>query len=158
MNWIIKTIKIVLNTAMTIIIVFGILFVVLFLFGIQPYVVESGSMEPTIHTGSLCFIDKKANYDNMQVGDIIAFRINSSASATHRIISITENGFETKGDANSVMDNNITTKSNFIGKTLFSIPNFGFIVKGIQTARGKIILTTLIIALFLTGVLIGRKK
>ena len=67
MNWIIKTIKIVLNTAMTIIIVFGILFVVLFLFGIQPYVVESGSMEPTIHTGSLCFIDKKANYDNMQM-------------------------------------------------------------------------------------------
>ena len=70
MKTFIKITKLILNIITTVIIVVGILFIGLFCFGIQPYVVESGSMQPTIQTGSVCFINKRANYDNMKVGDI----------------------------------------------------------------------------------------
>ena len=156
MKPVIKITRIVLNAITTIIIIFGILFIGLFLYGIQPYVVESGSMEPTIKTGSVCFINKRANYEEMQVGDIIAFKIETGAFATHRIKSITNEGFETKGDANNMVDSIITTEDNFIGKNILSIPKIGFIVKGLQTARGKIILGTIIVVLLLAAFLIGE--
>lgn len=156
MKAIMKIIKIILNLILTTIIIFGTLFIGLFCFGIQPYVVESGSMEPNIKTGSICFVNKKAQYEKMQVGDIIAFEINTGAFATHRIVSISDEGFETKGDANTVVDNIVTTKDNFIGKNIFSISHIGFIVKALQTVRGKIILVTIIIVLFLAGILIGE--
>lgn len=161
MNLAMKIIKSILNIIMTIIIIVGSVFVILFCIGIQPYVVESGSMQPDIPTGSLCFINKKAKYEDMKVGDIIAFKINSNAFATHRIASITNEGFETKGDANNVIDNIITTKDNYIGQNIFSIPYVGLWVLVIQTTRGKIILGTIIIVLFLAAILIGqpsRKK
>ena len=161
MNLAMKIIKSILNIIMTIIIIVGSVFVILFCIGIQPYVVESGSMQPDIPTGSLCFINKKAKYENTKVGDIIAFKINSNAFATHRIVSITNEGFETKGDANNVIDNIITTKDNYIGQNIFSIPYVGLWVLVIQTTRGKIILGTIIIVLFLAAILIGqpsRKK
>lgn len=161
MNLAMKIIRSILNIIMTIIIIVGSVFVILFCIGIQPYVVESGSMQPDIPTGSLCFINKKAKYENMKVGDIIAFKINSNAFATHRIVSITNEGFETKGDANNVIDNIITTKDNYIGQNIFSIPYVGLWVLVIQTTRGKIILGTIIIVLFLAAILIGqpsRKK
>ena len=155
MNTFIKITKIILNIITTIIIVLGVAFIGLFCFGIQPYVVESGSMQPTIETGSVCFVNKRANYEDMQVGDIIAFKLDSGAFVTHRINAITNEGFETKGDANKAVDSVITTKDNFIGKNVFSIPKTGFIVKKIQTTRGKIILGTVIVVLLLGAILIG---
>lgn len=148
--------KIIINIILTLIIVLGITFVGLFCFGIQPYVVESGSMEPTIKTGSVCFINKKADYNSIREGDIIAFKVDSGAFATHRVKAVTDKGLETKGDANSVADQNITTKETFIGKNVFSIPNIGFLVKLVQTTSGKIILGTIIIVLFLAGILVGE--
>lgn len=156
MNTFIKITKIILNTLSTVIIVLGIAFIGLYIYGIQPYVVESGSMEPTIKTGSICFINKRVNYDDMHVNDIIAFKLDTGAFATHRIVSITDEGFQTKGDANNNIDSVITTRSNFLGKNIYSIPGAGFIIKAIQSARGKIIFATIIIVIFLAGILIGE--
>ncbi len=151
-----KITKIFLNIITTFIIIFGILFIGLFLFGIQPYVVESGSMEPAIETGSVCFINKRALYDDMKVGDIIAFKIDEKSYATHRINSISENGFITKGDANKNEDVIVTTRDNFIGKNIFSVKKIGYFIKNTQTPSGKIIMITLIITLLLAGILIGE--
>ena len=156
MKTIVKITKIIFNIITTVIIIFGILFVGLFCFGIQPYVVESGSMEPALQTGSVCFVNQRAKYEDMQVGDIIAFKLDTGAFATHRIKEITNEGFTTKGDKNKAEDNIITTRSNFIGKNIFSIPNVGFIVKGIQEPKGKIILGTIIVVLVLASILIGK--
>ena len=153
MKTFVKITKIIFNIITTVIIIFGILFVGLFCFGIQPYVVESGSMEPAIQTGS---VYQRAKYEDMQVGDIIAFKPDTGAFATHRIKEITNEGFTTKGDKNKAEDNIITTRSNFIGKNIFSIPNVGFIVKGIQEPKGKIILGTIIVVLVLAAILIGK--
>ena len=155
MKTFIKVTKVIFNIVTTIIIAVGLLFVLLFCIGIQPYVVESGSMEPEIKTGSVCFVNKHAKYEDVQIGDIIAFKLESGEFATHRVCGITEEGIFTKGDANRGEDDNITTKETFIGKTLISIPKVGIIIKVIQSPSGKIILGTIIIVLLIAAVLMG---
>ena len=156
MKIIIKTTKIILNIITTLIIVLGLSFVILFAVGIQPYVVESGSMEPAIKTKSVCFINKRANYKDMRVGDIIAFKLPNGASATHRIVEINESGMITKGDANANVDSVVTTESTFVGKNILSIPKAGNIVKKVQTPRGKILIGTVVLLFFAAGILIGE--
>ena len=51
-----------ISLLMTLILVVGIAFIVLYLVGIVPYVVVSGSMEPTIPTGSLISHDHSIPY------------------------------------------------------------------------------------------------
>lgn len=41
--------------------------------GFTPYIVESGSMEPTIHTGTIAFIDTKDR--DVAAGDVVTYRI-----------------------------------------------------------------------------------
>ena len=55
--------------------------------GYRPYVVLSGSMEPEIRTGSICLIDTGYRYEELKVGDVIAFT-NGRISVTHRIHEI----------------------------------------------------------------------
>ena len=98
------------------------------LLGITPYTVTSGSMEPNIHTGSLCFVNTRTDYEDIEVGDVVVFSTATGSKVTHRVISITDDGFETKGDNNDNSDGVSTTKSNFYGKTLFSIPYLGYAV------------------------------
>jgi len=127
----------------------GIVLIILYLMGFEPFVVESGSMKPTIPKYSLCFINKHVQYQDIKENDIIAFKATSGAKVTHRAINIKEEGIETKGDANNKSDGVTTTKENFIGKNVFSIPKLGLIVKIIQTKPGRIILITMIIVILI---------
>ncbi|HBC85133.1 MAG TPA: signal peptidase I [Clostridiales bacterium] len=153
-----KVIKVLINALMTLILIVGILFILLFMIGIEPFVVKSGSMQPTIQTGSLSFINKHAKYKDVKENDIIAFKATSGDKVTHRAISITDEGIETKGDSNERTDGITTTEKNFIGKNIFSIPKLGYVVMLIQTTRGKIMLVTIIIIILVAGFLEDAKK
>lgn len=65
------------------------------LFGIRPYVVYSGSMEPKIPTGAVVFT-KEGAY-SPETGDIITFH-NEDTVVTHRVVKKEEGTFITKGD------------------------------------------------------------
>ena len=108
--------------------------------------------------GSLSFVNKHAQYQDIKENDIIAFTATSGDKVTHRAIKITDEGIETKGDMNEMSDGITTTESNFIGKNVFSIPKIGYVVKLIQTTRGKIILVTIIIVILMAGFLDDAKK
>ena len=153
-----KIVKAIVNVLTTIIIGVGGLILVLYLFGIVPYVVLSGSMEPTIDTGSLCFINKNAKYEDVKEKDIIAFKLSDGTLVTHRAIEITETGIVTKGDNNDGADSNQVKKDNFVGKNLFWIPKVGYAVKAFQSTKGKIIVITSIVLLFAAGFLVGENK
>ena len=87
-------------TALLIVLAGGIL--LLHLFGVQTYIVMSGSMEPEIHTGAIALIDTTDRY--VTTGDIVAYRMGEGDDEiliTHRIMERTEEGFITKGDANT---------------------------------------------------------
>ena len=155
---IMKVVKAIVNVLTTIIIGVGGLILVLYLFGIVPYVVLSGSMEPTIDTGSLCFINKNADYEDVKEKDIIAFKLKDGTLVTHRAIEITETGIVTKGDNNDDPDSNEVKKENFVGKNLFWIPKVGYAVKAFQSTKGKIIVITSIVLLLASGFLFGETK
>jgi signal peptidase I len=87
-------------------------------FGLSIMKVVSGSMEPSIHKGDYLLI-KKTDTDSLKVGDIICFYSEDEEiygmPNTHRIIAISEDGFETKGDANSVADSTLVSPDRVIG-------------------------------------------
>ena len=126
-----------------------------------PYIVLSGSMEPSIRTGSLCVVDTGYPFGQVQTGDVIAFETGTGQLVTHRVVSALDGYLETKGDANQVSDGFTTDEGNYRGRTIFSIPWLGYAVDFLQTARGKIISTSVVAAWFLFGWLLdecGRRR
>jgi len=101
------------------------------LFGIRPYVVLSGSMNPAIKTGSLAYVYTKADPDSLREGNIAAFRLGGS-TVTHRVIGVDEDRIYTKGDANDTADEFVVKKSDVVGRTIFSIPLLGYIIDGVK--------------------------
>jgi len=96
-------------------------------------VVPTGSMEPAFSPGDLV-VTRPAALKDIEVGDAILFReplAEEEARICHRVIDIKEiDGqlfFQTKGDANENPDSDLVSSQNFIGKTIFYIPNVGYI-------------------------------
>jgi signal peptidase len=85
------------------------LLVVPSLLGFQRYVLTGGSMEPTLHRGSLVF-DRVTPVEELVVGDVITYvPPGMSSPLSHRIMSITRGDdgglvFTTRGDANGAVD------------------------------------------------------
>ena len=125
------------------------------LVGIRPYVVRSGSMEPEIKTGSVVFVNERADYNELDPGDIIVFE-NGGTKVTHRILSIQADGIETKGDNNNTTDGITTTKNNFTGKVFYWIPGIGFLLDG----KRKWLFAAAVFLLFLvvSGIAEGRSE
>lgn len=144
-------VKIIFSFISTSIIFLGIILTVLFLFKIKPYVVQSGSMEPAIPLGSVCFIDHKYPFEKIKINDIIAFNLNSDKMVTHRVINIKENSITTRGDANTSPDNFAVLKEDFVGKNIFCVPKLGFLINALQTVKIKIMLITILVGIFITN-------
>ena len=66
--------------------------------------VASSSMESELHINDLIFVK---SYDNYKVGDIITYKVDDTY-VTHRIVSISDDGIITKGDANGACDEMIS--------------------------------------------------
>lgn len=95
--------------------------------GTSFFRVATGSMEPTIATGSL-LISEKTEIEEIEVDDIICFRSKESNMLgqviTHRVVSVMVNDegqtyLETCGDANPSVDGYYVTESNLIGKVSY---------------------------------------
>ena len=97
------------------------------LFGYTPYIATSASMEPTIPTGSLVYIDTKTN--DVSVDDIITFKVPTTKykTVTHRVIKLSGDELVTKGDANKEADAKTVNKSQIVGKYAYHIPQLGLI-------------------------------
>ena len=91
-------------------------------FGKSVLRVETGSMEPSIHTGDYILIET-VKPETLQTGDIISFYSEDSETydllITHRIAEINADGtFLTRGDANSVSDRVAVRQERIAGKYL----------------------------------------
>ena len=75
--------------------------------GMQPLVVRSGSMEPTIATGSMILV-KRIDASEIKVGDVLAVERPDHTRVTHRVVGIEHRGataeLTMKGDANEDAD------------------------------------------------------
>jgi signal peptidase len=121
-----------------IVIAFIVLVAILLIFSAFPIpgnykvlVVQSGSMEPKIKTGSIVVVKPEKDF---KIGDVITFGPYSKTKAptTHRIYDVKVVGGETvyitKGDANNAPDTREIKKADIVGKVLFSVPYLGYAV------------------------------
>lgn len=140
-----KIFKYAVNTILVLLVLLGVFVVFSFVpfpGNYKVFTVMSGSMEPTIKTGSLIFVKPMADYN---VGDIVTRRTTDpKITITHRIVSKEEVqgkiAFETKGDANNAPDGEKFTKDGIIGKEIFKIPFLGYPVGYAKTTPGLILL------------------
>jgi len=136
----IKTIWNVVGTVMVLaVVVLALLLAGVKLIGLEPYIVQSGSMEPEYPTGSVIYI-KEADVEQLEYWDVITYRLTDKTIATHRIIEVLEEDgqtvYRTKGDANEHPDEGYVTRSQVIGTPVFSVPYLGYFVAELQTTRG----------------------
>lgn len=105
--------------------------------------VLSGSMEPTIHTGSVVVIKPSTQY---RIDDIITFGPSkgSRTPTTHRIYDIrlqdAQPIFITKGDANNALDVKEVAQSEVLGKVLFSVSLVGYVIDFAKKPVGFILI------------------
>ena len=140
-------IKKIWNVASTILVALVVLLALLLVgarvVGLQVFVVLSGSMEPTYHTGSLIYVKKVDPY-TIQEGQPITFMMSETTVATHRVVGIVPDEedptvirFRTKGDANDAEDGGLVHYKNVIGRPVFSIPYLGYVADYIQHPPGR---------------------
>ncbi|MBQ9902297.1 MAG: signal peptidase I [Clostridia bacterium] len=125
------------------------------LFGYQPYMVVSASMQQSFPVGSLIFV-REAAPEEIEVGDPITFN-SGTLTITHRVMSIDreKQQFITKGDSNNVGE--VTPFANLKGKALdFSIPYLGYFSSWFITAQGRIITAIIILCAAALSIVIGK--
>jgi len=109
--------------------------------GYKSFVVQSGSMEPTIMTGDIIVIHDQRNY---VLRDVVTFKDADNRIVTHRIAEINqEDGvakISTKGDANRSEDFDSITYDRILGKVVFVMPKLGYWVAFSKSLPGLIIL------------------
>ncbi len=164
--------KKILNSLTTIIVVMVVILAIMLvgvrLFGLQPFVVLSGSMEPEYHVGSLIYV-KSVDYKALQVGDDITYMLDKDTVVTHRIIEVLVDEedpetlrYFTQGIANDVPDATSVHYKNIIGKPLFAIPYLGYVSNYIQNPPGMYVAIAagaiLILLVFLPDLFEDEKK
>lgn len=141
-----KIFKIATDAVFLLIVLLGV-FIILSVFPIpgnyRTFTIQSGSMEPTIKTGSIILVSPQDSYG---VGDIITFRNRDLADrpVTHRIIGaeIVDGMilYATQGDANKISDYSKIRYDQIIGKTILTIPYAGYAVSAARKPLGLVVI------------------
>ena len=164
-----KVIKKIFDVITSLLVAAAVILVVLLvgvrLFGIEPFTVLSGSMEPRYHVGSVIYVEE-VDPRELSVGDALTFTINGTI-ITHEIINIVDAQnpndmlFETQGLTNNVSDGNIPV-SNIIGRPVYTIPYLGYVAEYVQKPAGLMGIAAVIVILllisFILDILAGGKK
>jgi signal peptidase len=115
------------------------------IFPYQALVVRSGSMSPTIPTGSVVFYHK-VSADQVKVGQIIVFARPGLANerVTHRVYRITKGPtgtyFTTKGDANGSPDDWQVPAVGTGWVAGFHVPVAGYVLADLQSTTARLLL------------------
>jgi len=131
--------------AVIMVVVFSILLTLTASGKIGLLIVKSGSMTPQMQPGSL-LVFKAAGIDDVKAGEIIVFREDrfSNALVTHRAVDKVFDGgklyIKTRGDNNHRPDTMLVGKDELMGKTIYIIPQAGYILAFTKTPVGLLVL------------------
>ena len=96
--------------------------------GHPVFIIDSGSMTPTIPVGAAVLLDPGSV--GARTGDVVTLRSGNGAIFTHRLTRLTTlNGvpyMETKGDANATADPALTPLDHVMGRVVLTLPLVGF--------------------------------
>lgn len=128
--------------------------------GYKAFNILTGSMSPNINPGSL-IITKDIDENNIIQNDVITFRGSSiNTITTHRVVEVIKekNGnikFQTKGDANDVLDPMLVGQELVVGKVICSIPYLGSIINFF--IKFKFVIVALVIFLLVLSSIFDNK-
>lgn len=115
--------------------------------GFKSYIITTSSMEPNVQVGDVV-ICKKIDANELKEGDVITFNKDGEV-ITHRITKIqTENDkklYITKGDNNTLEDNEKIEENQIKGKMIIKIPKMGTFINALS--NNIILLITLLVIL-----------
>ena len=119
------------------------------------FTVLSGSMEPSIGTGSIVFVSE-VSPDSIEEGDVMTYSDDGGNLITHRVVEKKEADtsvrFITKGDANENVDPEPVYRGDVVGVVDFSVPYLGYLVQFSNTFAGWVVLVLLpMLVLFMDG-------
>lgn len=128
------------------------------LFGHRLYIVDSGSMSPTIKEDSMIIV-KELEFVGIQERDIVTYYGHGGSRVTHRVMKVENNGksFTTRGDANNSNDPLPLEGEKIIGKVVFIIPFIGNVFRILSTKLGIALLITISITWIALPKLLGNK-
>ncbi|MGG0716587.1 signal peptidase I [Robertmurraya massiliosenegalensis] len=126
--------------------------------GFNLLTILTGSMEPGFAQGDVIII-RPYSSDEPMLDDVVTYRKESGTFVTHRIVDVVDsNGtslFQTKGDANNVVDGDLVSPNQIVGSVMFKIPKLGLLLNFLNTPLGLITLTSI---LFLSVIVSIIKK
>lgn len=153
--------KKVLKIHRSIVIVVGIIIAVALLSlatGLRLCTVQSGSMEPTIPTYSVCLVTTRVDYDDLSVGDIVVYtRASDGERIVHRVVDITDTGAITRGDANRNDDGVSVTADNLYARYIAHIPYLGHVYNLVRSPIGIAMIAALVIALIVLNIMTAKR-
>lgn len=158
-----RLLRIVRETALTLAALFGLLIAGITVFaarsGLEPLVVRSGSMEPTIETGSM-ILTKRVEAGAIGVGDVVTVQRPDRTRVTHRVIGLERRGeaaeLTLKGDANDDPDPLPVTVRE-AQRFVWEIPKVGRAMAWLASAQGGFVLGSLV-TLYATAVVRRRRS
>lgn len=125
--------------------------------GWVPLTILTGSMEPTIPTGSQVIVEPLEGDENaarLQIGDVVTFMPypDDQTLVTHRIVSrsVSTDGsvsFATQGDANNAADPWEITATQLRGEVRYHVPYAGYVANaldGNQKSTGIVVVAALL--------------
>ena len=140
----------------TAVVTIGVILAVIYLCGIRLYHVKSGSMGELLPVGCVCFVSTYSDFDSIETGDVISFRLGDEMRVTHRAIAVTAEGIRTQGDENEVPDPDPVTRENYIGKTVFALPHVGRVLGFFHTKAGMLTGVGTVVLLVISGAFYQR--
>jgi len=105
-----------------------------------PLTVLTGSMKPSIPSGSVVVV-RPVDTESLRVGDVITYQVRSGDSTvvTHRIVGISAGAggltFRTKGDANDVPDPTPVRAVQIRGKVWYHVPFVGNLANQVDASQ-----------------------
>lgn len=123
----------------------------LVILGYKPFILVSPSMEPLYTKGSLVWADTRVGVEDIEVGDVLVYRAPSGNLVMHRLVG---EGL-LQGDANNVAQEVALDKTNYVGRTAFSLPWLGDAVAAVLSGRWVVFA---VVAILLVLACVPRKK
>ena len=110
----------------------------------KAFIVQSGSMEPAVKTGSIVITRKAETYNQ---GEIISYKKDAKNVITHRIqVKNYPDGINsdpvylTAGDANEDFDSGSITNDQIVGKVALTLPYLGYVANFAKQPYGFLLL------------------
>lgn len=138
-----------------------------FLAKYDHYVIQTGSMEPVIHTGDLVIVDNTVDIDSIKRGDIIAFNIDLNGDEVEEVVvhyfseRVERDGveyFKSIPAVSSEQDPWTLNVENIVGVYAFKVSYIGKFVMFAQSTIGRIVIIVDILLISLMMDLLKKEK